>query len=340
MIVIIAGGRDYAMDALDWRRLDALHAGELEHLGCHSAPVGPITCVYEGGATGADACGRMWAASRGLPWLTFPYRGEHGRAGGPIRNRAMLAGEHHTGKAAPAELVVAFPGGAGTADMVEAAQEAGVPVLDLRLARAQRWTCDHVDDLRSFTKFFELGRAQDAQRSALGVCALAHGGLGVPCASAHLFRTPGSDRIILPPGALYCGRPGMIGLRNMELPPDGDGSVLGNPVVYKGGVTAEDAELAMAKYRGHLRDIYRDNPKVRELLDRIGRGGTLLVCWCHASKPCHTTVIAEAALLVRARQELRARGLPPPPRASPAPRSRSTVTPPAFAAGLFEGAAS
>jgi hypothetical protein len=49
----------------------------------------------------------------------------HGKAAGPIRNQEMLAME------APA-LVVAFPGGRGTADMVRRARKAGVDVLEVK----------------------------------------------------------------------------------------------------------------------------------------------------------------------------------------------------------------
>ncbi|MEM9912925.1 MAG: hypothetical protein AAF922_19365 [Pseudomonadota bacterium] len=48
-----------------------------------------------------------------------------GRAAGPIRNKEMLD------EGCP-DLVVAFPGGRGTANMVKQAQAAGVEVLDKR----------------------------------------------------------------------------------------------------------------------------------------------------------------------------------------------------------------
>jgi len=48
----------------------------------------------------------------------------HGKAAGPIRNQQMLdEGRPH--------LVVAFPGGTGTADMVRRAKAAGVPVMEV-----------------------------------------------------------------------------------------------------------------------------------------------------------------------------------------------------------------
>jgi hypothetical protein len=50
---------------------------------------------------------------------------KHGRAAGPIRNQRML----DEGKP---DLVVAFPGGRGTADMIRRAERAGVPVQQVQ----------------------------------------------------------------------------------------------------------------------------------------------------------------------------------------------------------------
>lgn len=81
--------------------------------------------IIQGGAGGADALARGWAFSRrqelvNIPadWKTF------GKAAGPIRNQAMLV------KWSP-DLVVAFTGGRGTADMVNRARAAGVPVIEV-----------------------------------------------------------------------------------------------------------------------------------------------------------------------------------------------------------------
>ena len=337
MRVIIAGGRDYRMDALDWRRLDAVHAGDADAFGCQAVPLGPITVVYEGEAKGADIGGREWARSRRIPFVPFAANWTlHGKVAGPIRNGEQLAGK--APGMGPAELAVLFPGHEGTKDMHEQADAAGVPVLDLRAPRAQRWRADHIADLNAIASRMSMDEARSvdaSRRLALRATCVAHGGLGIPCASAHLFRVPGSrDQIILPPGSLYCGRAGIVGLRNLTMPVDGDGSILGNPVAYKGGLTEEDGAAAMKLYRAHLRELYRADENVRALLDRIARGDTLLVCWCHDSKPCHTTVIAEAALLARATLETKAAGLPLPPKDLPI-----TERKPAPAPGpLFAGA--
>ena len=55
--------------------------------------------------------------------LAFPAEWKkHGKAAGPIRNRKML----QDGKP---DLVLAFPGGRGTANMVELATDAGIRVM-------------------------------------------------------------------------------------------------------------------------------------------------------------------------------------------------------------------
>jgi hypothetical protein len=112
--VLVCGGRDFSDKALAFRVLDGLHARQ------------PITALIEGGARGADTIGREWAIQyRSIVVRTFPADwATHGRAAGPIRNQQMLD------EGRP-DLVVAFPGGKGTADMVRRAKEAGVPIETL-----------------------------------------------------------------------------------------------------------------------------------------------------------------------------------------------------------------
>jgi len=82
--------------------------------------------VIEGGSRGADTYAGLWANCCGIERVTFRADwATHGKAAGPIRNQKMLD------EGVP-DLVVAFPGGRGTADMVARATKAGVPCLDLR----------------------------------------------------------------------------------------------------------------------------------------------------------------------------------------------------------------
>jgi predicted Rossmann-fold nucleotide-binding protein len=108
--VLVCGGRNYDDAAQVARALEAHHARQ------------PITLLIEGGARGVDAWAAMWARSHGIPVETFPADwNAHGKAAGPIRNRQMLTDGNP-------DLVIAFPGGRGTANMIRQAEAAGVPV--------------------------------------------------------------------------------------------------------------------------------------------------------------------------------------------------------------------
>ena len=86
---------------------------------------GKATVVITGSGRGADKLGEEWADDWELPLLRFPANWEYfGKAAGPIRNQQML----DEGKP---DVVVAFPGGRGTADMVRRAKSAGVRVEEV-----------------------------------------------------------------------------------------------------------------------------------------------------------------------------------------------------------------
>lgn len=78
--------------------------------------------IISGCAKGADSVAVDWSIVNWLPCHKYSADWEtHGKAAGPIRNQQML----DEGKP---DLVVAFPGGKGTADMVRRAKKAGVKV--------------------------------------------------------------------------------------------------------------------------------------------------------------------------------------------------------------------
>ncbi len=108
MKVLVCGGRRFNNQASVNAVLDAL----------------PVTTVIHGGARGADTCAANWAATHTTVGTeSFPADWEkHGRSAGIIRNAQML-------KEGQPDLVVAFTGGRGTADMVRRAKGAGVRVL-------------------------------------------------------------------------------------------------------------------------------------------------------------------------------------------------------------------
>jgi hypothetical protein len=113
--VLICGGRNYRDRKTLYARLDVL----LEELG------GKIDAVIVGGAAGADSLGYDWACDRRFSDIIERYPAnwtKYGKSAGPIRNQQMLDDGKPT-------LVVAFPGGRGTADMVARARRAGVKVM-------------------------------------------------------------------------------------------------------------------------------------------------------------------------------------------------------------------
>ena len=111
MRVLICGGRscfDYAALA-KW-------------LNIFSAET-PISVVIHGGAHGVDSMAGRWAAARKIEVLKFAANWQlHGRAAGPIRNTQML----DEGKP---DIVIAFPGGRGTSNMILQSEADGIPVL-------------------------------------------------------------------------------------------------------------------------------------------------------------------------------------------------------------------
>lgn len=114
MRVLVCGGRKFYNKILFKRTMDKLHANQ------------PITCIIQGGASGADFLAKHWAkAIACVPQEEFKADWGQGRSAGPKRNAVML-------KDGKPDLVVAFPGGKGTADMVKKARKAGITVLEIK----------------------------------------------------------------------------------------------------------------------------------------------------------------------------------------------------------------
>lgn len=110
MRLLVCGGRDFAGYNLLQDTLDAIRKDT------------GIDLMIQGGASGADALAARWAKKRGITVLTFMAAWHrHGKAAGPLRNQQMI----EEGKP---DLVIAFPGGRGTDDMVWRALQAGIEV--------------------------------------------------------------------------------------------------------------------------------------------------------------------------------------------------------------------
>lgn len=112
MRVLVCGGRDYTDKMAVWYYLDAYGPPE-------------ITEIVSGMARGVDSFAAEWATRFGFKLYKFPADWKkHGNRAGPIRNQQML----DEGKP---DLVIAFPGGNGTKDMVTRSKKAGIKVIEV-----------------------------------------------------------------------------------------------------------------------------------------------------------------------------------------------------------------
>lgn len=112
MKVLVCGGRNFHDGEIMLSTLLDIHATT------------PITHVIHGGASGADRFAGSWARNYGVQEVRCDANwGYYGPAAGPIRNNAMLA--------LLPDIVVAFPGGKGTKNMVRLAKAAGFNVKEI-----------------------------------------------------------------------------------------------------------------------------------------------------------------------------------------------------------------
>ena len=81
-----------------------------------------FTELMQGGAAGADKMASEWATTKPeiKRYVCHAEWSKYGRGAGPRRNARMLEWKP--------DLVIAFPGGAGTANMVKQARTAGTEV--------------------------------------------------------------------------------------------------------------------------------------------------------------------------------------------------------------------
>lgn len=111
--VLACGGRDFRMTD---RAAAAFH----EEVGRVAG-----TVLIHGAANGADKAAAALAIGRGMDVWPYPANWKvDGKAAGPIRNQRMI----DVGKP---DLVIAFPGGRGTEDMVRRAKAAGIEVREI-----------------------------------------------------------------------------------------------------------------------------------------------------------------------------------------------------------------
>lgn len=116
VVVVGTGGRDFANYGFLCACMDLLRR-ELD-----------IRFVSHGDAKGADRMFGLWARSRRIAERKLPItRGDwdsRGKSAGPRRNQALLDSFPRP------DIVVAMPGGTGTADMICRSNQQGFPVID------------------------------------------------------------------------------------------------------------------------------------------------------------------------------------------------------------------
>lgn len=112
MKVLVCGGRNFCDEELLFSTLEEIEP----------------SAIISGGSTGADEFAIRYADLMCVELQVYrPDWAKYGKSAGPKRNQLML----DDGKP---DLVVAFPGGRGTADMIRRAKVAGVKVVEIGYA--------------------------------------------------------------------------------------------------------------------------------------------------------------------------------------------------------------
>lgn len=83
-------------------------------------------CIINGFARGADRLAHIWAFTEGVPSICVPANWDYyGNSAGPIRNEWML-------EYCEPDLVVAFPGGTGTRNMITLSRCRGIDIYEVK----------------------------------------------------------------------------------------------------------------------------------------------------------------------------------------------------------------
>jgi hypothetical protein len=124
MKALICGGRENNKET-DEKRLFAY----MDQFVSDEAANGHATvCIVHGGARGTDTSAERWAKVRGISSQVVRIKRsdwkKYGLGAGPMRNAKMLA--------LKPDVVIAFPGGNGTKDMIKQARAANVRVIEVQ----------------------------------------------------------------------------------------------------------------------------------------------------------------------------------------------------------------
>lgn len=111
--ILVCGGRDFKDRSYVFKALDNLQQWFAIDF-----------VIIEGGANGVDWLSKEWAHSNGHACIEMKAAWDfYDKDAGHIRNGWMI-------KFAKPDLVIAFPGGSGTADMIKQAKRAGITVYE------------------------------------------------------------------------------------------------------------------------------------------------------------------------------------------------------------------
>jgi hypothetical protein len=110
MKVVIAGSRcSYIPNISIWR---SITSNDID-----------VTEIVSGGASGVDSCAIYYANEYNIPYRVFLADWtKYGQAAGPIRNKQM---------AEYADILIAFPGGRGTANMISQMKLLNKPIYEV-----------------------------------------------------------------------------------------------------------------------------------------------------------------------------------------------------------------
>jgi len=113
MIVLVTGGREYKNDKHLFAVLDRIHSER------------KFTFLVHGDARGADYRAHRWCKSRGVQPVAMEALWDYeGNPAGSRRNKRMW-------DLFKPELIVAFPGGTGTSNMMSIGYEGGAEIVDV-----------------------------------------------------------------------------------------------------------------------------------------------------------------------------------------------------------------
>lgn len=111
--ILVCGGRKY------WERDNVIRV--LDEASQH---FDPDFVIIQGGANGADSLAKLWAFANGHPMIEMAAHWDaYKQAAGSMRNKWMI-------KYCNPDLIIAFPGGTGTANMVALGKKNGIDIYE------------------------------------------------------------------------------------------------------------------------------------------------------------------------------------------------------------------